>query len=472
MDKCYLAIDIGASSGRHILSYMEKGKLKLEEIYRFPNGLTKRKGTLCWNHELLFKEILTGMKKCHDMGYKPESVGIDTWGVDFVLLDDENKIIGDMVGYRDKRTDGMDNVLNEIVSEEKVYERTGIQKQLFNTIYQLLSVKETSPKTLEKAKTFLMVPDYFHYLLTGVKCNEYTNATTTQLVNAKSKEWDLELIAQLGIPTEMFQKVEKPGTAIGSLKEEIAEKVGYQCKVVLSATHDTGSAVVAVPSDKENVLYISSGTWSLLGTERKEADCSEKSRVHNFTNEGGYEYRFRYLKNIMGLWMIQSIKKELKETGIDFSFQQICNMAEKATIESRVDCDDKRFLAPENMVEEIRNACKEGGMKIPITISQLAQVVYCSLAECYKKAVEEVEELTNCQYDSIYIVGGGSNADYLNRLTANTTKRDVYAGPGEATAIGNAVVQMITDGEFTSLQEAKQCILESFEIKIYKPVQE
>ena len=342
MEQYYLAIDIGASSGRHILGHMEDGKMVLEEIYRFPNGMTEENGQRCWNVKALFRAILEGMKKCKKAGKIPVSMGIDTWAVDFVLLDKENKMLGDAVGYRDSRTAGMDEKVYEIIPEEKLYERTGIQKQIFNTIYQLMAVKSNNPEILEHAETMLMIPEYFNYLLTGEKASEYTNATTTQLVSPETKDWDYELIEMLGYPKQIFQKIKKPGTVLGNLTKEIQKEVGFDCEVVLPATHDTGSAVMAVPTNEDNTIYISSGTWSLMGTELKKADCSPESRLHNFTNEGGYEYRFRYLKNIMGLWMIQSVRKELSPKQ---GFGEICEAAARADIASLVDCNDDRFLA-------------------------------------------------------------------------------------------------------------------------------
>ena len=291
MGNYYLAVDIGASSGRHMLASMEDGKMKLEEVYRFPNGMDNKNGTLCWDVDRLFTEIKNGLKKCKELGKIPATMGIDTWGVDYVLLDEKDQILGDTVGYRDSRTNGMDEKVYEKISLSALYERTGIQKQIFNTIYQLMAVKETHPEYLEQAKAILMIPDYFHFLLTGVKKNEYTNATTGQLVNPTTNDWDYELIDMLGYNKEMFQPVSMPGTVVGEFTQDIQNEVGFNCKVVLPATHDTGSAVLAVPTNDDNAIYISSGTWSLMGIERKEADCSLRSMQANFTNEGGYEGR-------------------------------------------------------------------------------------------------------------------------------------------------------------------------------------
>ena len=270
-------------------------------------------GEKVWDSQKLFEDILTGMKKCYELGKIPVSMGIDTWAVDFALLDKEDHLIGKTVGYRDGRTKGMDQEVYKVISQDELYERTGIQKQIFNTIYQLMAVKMKKPQELADAKTMLLIPDYFNFLLTGRKVTEYTNASTTQLLHPKTKEWDFELIDMLGFPRDIFTEIKLPGTIVGELTEEIQKKVGFCCKVVLPATHDTGSAVVAVPSNEEDVLYISSGTWSLMGTELKEAICTKKSMEKNLTNEGGYDYRFRYLKNIMGMWMINSAKKEIAD---------------------------------------------------------------------------------------------------------------------------------------------------------------
>ena len=465
MRQYYLAIDIGASSGRHILAHMENGKMILEEIYRFPNGMIEKNGHKCWDTEALFDAILEGMKKCKEVGKVPVSMGIDTWAVDYVLLDKENKMIGDAIGYRDGRTMGMDEKVYAIIPEEKLYERTGIQKQIFNTIYQLMAVKEQNPKMLGQAETMLMIPEYFNFLLTGKKAAEYTNATTTQLVSPETKDWDYELIEMLGYPRQIFQKIEKPGTVLGNLTEEVKKEVGFDCKVILPATHDTGSAVMAVPTNDENTIYISSGTWSLMGTELKKADCSKESRLHNFTNEGGYDYRFRYLKNIMGLWMIQSVRGEIAP---ELGYGEICEAASKTDITSLVDCNDDRFLAPENMTAEVQAACRESGQKVPVGIAEVASVIYNSLAKCYEETIEEIEEMSGIVYGSIHVVGGGANAAYLNELTAKTTGKTVYAGPTEATAIGNLTAQMISDGELSDLQAARKCIFDSFEVKTFQ----
>lgn len=465
MSTYYLAVDIGASSGRHMLGCLEDGKIKLEEIYRFPNGMNRVDGSLCWDVEALFYEIKEGLKRCRELGKAPSFMGIDTWAVDYVLLDKENRILGKTYGYRDDRTSGMDAKVYEEIALKDLYARTGIQKQIFNTIYQLMAVKQQEPELFEKAESMLMIPDYFHFLLTGVKRTEYTNATTTQLVSPVSKDWDYGLIDMLGFPKRIFGEISRPGTLVGNFTKEVQEEVGFDCQVVLTATHDTGSAVAALPTAEEDALYISSGTWSLMGTELSQADCSPESRMYNLTNEGGYEYRFRYLKNIMGLWMIQSVRKELAE---EYSYGYICEQAQKQTIPSIVDCNDDVFLAPPSMAEAVKDYCERTGQQVPEDEWEIAAVIYNSLGKCYGDTIGQIEQMTGKHYERIYVVGGGSNAEYLNQVTAEYTGRTVCAGPGEATAIGNLLVQMICNQEFAGLKEARACVKESFEIKEYK----
>lgn len=458
----YLAVDIGASSGRHILAHTEDGKIVLEEVYRFKNGLTERNGHLCWDTERLFTGIVEGMKKCGELGKIPSSMGIDTWGVDFVLLDNRGEVLGDTVAYRDSRTEGMDTAVYACVPESELYARTGIQKAMYNTVYQLMSIRQTQPELLEQAQRLLMIPAYFHYRLTGVALNEYTLATTTNLVNAETKDWDGELLDRLGFPRRLFGRIGQPGETVGKLTDEIAAQVGYSCNVVLPAMHDTGSAVAAVPANDDDFLYISSGTWSLLGVERPTPDCSEASRKLNFTNEGGVEYRFRYLKNIMGLWMLQSIKRELND---QYGFGELSDLARAAEIHSLVDVDDMRFLAPKSMIDTVKALCAESGQQVPQTVGEVCKVVYLSLSQCYGRAVREMEQVTGRTYSRLHIVGGGCQDGYLNELTADATSKAVYAGPIEATALGNLLVQMLAAGEFASLAEGREAIARSFDVR-------
>ena len=482
MQQYYLAIDIGASSGRHILGSVENGKIVLEEVFRFDNKQVHKNGHDCWDMDNLWNGILGGLKACKELGKIPKTVGIDTWGVDYVLLDENDKPVGDAVAYRDSRTAGMDAVVEQAIPAELLYEKTGIQKQLFNTIYQLAALKNEHPEQLEKAKSLLMIPDYFNFLLTGVKKQEYTNATTSNLVNAKEKKWDREIIERLGLPQGLFGELAMPGAVVGEFTGAIREEVGYSATVILPATHDTGSAFLAVPAKDDNAAYLSSGTWSLLGVENAEPITTEESRKQNFTNEGGAWYRFRYLKNIMGLWMIQSIRRELNGTayvagrtskyadGKQWSFPDLIEAAKGAAgFISVVDANDDSFLAPESMIDAIKAYCEKTGQAVPETVGEIMQCVYRSLAKLYREAVQGLSAITGRTYTSLNIVGGGCQDMYLNQLTANATGLAVYAGPVEGTAIGNLVVQFIAAGEFEDLQSTRNAIKGSFDIKEVKP---
>ncbi len=466
--KYYLAIDIGASSGRHILGSKEDGKIVLEEVYRFDNNLETKNNHLCWNVDELFHHIVAGIKACKEIGKIPDTIGIDTWGVDFILLDEQDQILGDTIAYRDSRTKGMDTVLNAIVPETELYSLTGIQKQLYNSIYQLLAIKKRTPELLDEARALLFMPEYFNFRLTGCKKNEYTNATTSGLVNAESKNWDTSLIERLGLPKVLFNAgLNPPGTVVGSLSPEIQAQVGFQSTVILPATHDTGSAFLAVPARDDNAVYISSGTWSLLGVENNHPITSEESRLRNFTNEGGYNYRYRFLKNIMGLWMIQSIRRNLDKK---YSFAQLEEMAREAkSFTSVVDPDDLSFFAPESMIEAVKTFCQKSGQPVPQTIGETVQCVYNSLCKSYTKSIKELEKISGKTFTSINIVGGGSKDVYLNALTARSTGLPVFAGPTEGTALGNIMAQMIAGGDFHDLAAARAAISKSFTIKIFEP---
>jgi len=458
MNTYFLAVDIGASSGRHILGWIEDGRIRLEEVYRFPNGTSLKNGHQCWDHEGLFESVVEGMRKCAEIGKTPSYMGIDTWGVDFLLLDGAGAVIGDAVGYRDRRTEGIDEKVYEYIPEEELYARTGIQKQLYNTVYQLMALKEQSPDQLERAEKLLMMPDYLGYRLTGVCHQEYTNATTGQLVNINTGKWDIELIRRLGYPEKLFGELSMPGETLGRLSEEIKQRVGYDLTVIHPASHDTGSAVLAVPTNSDNIAYLSSGTWSLMGIERMVPDSSAEARKHNFTNEGGYEKRYRYLKNIMGLWIIQSIRREL---GGKYSFGELCDMAMAVgETEYRINVNESRFLAPDSMIGAINEAC--GTVDMPL--GELLCCVYHSLAECYAKTIREISEMTGRSPEALHIIGGGSKDSYLNSLTAKALDIPVYTGPTEATAIGNLLSQMLGVGVFGDIREARQTVFDSFDV--------
>lgn len=482
MANYYLAIDIGASSGRHILAHLEDGRMVLEEISRFENRQVVRNGHICWDIDHIREGVLEGLKRCGELGKIPKFIAIDTWGVDYVLLDEQGQLLSDAVAYRDSRTDGIDAVTESIISRDELYRRTGIQKVSFNTIYQLTALKEEQPGLLESAHSLLMIPDYLNFLLTGVQKQEYTNATTTGLVNAGQKTWDMEIIKRLGLPEKLFGTLSMPGDTVGELLPEIAQEVGYSATVILPATHDTGSAFLAVPARDDQAVYLSSGTWSLLGVENEFPITSEESMGQNFSNEGGAWYRFRYLKNIMGLWMIQSIRRELNGVeyvagrssrhadGRKWGFPDLIEEAKKAEdFDSVVDANDKCFLAPDSMIDEIRAYCERTGQRVPQSVGEIMQCVYRSLAVCYKNAIRSLESLTGRTYTSINIVGGGCQDNYLNTMTAKMTGLPVFAGPIEGTAIGNLLVQMIAGGELKDLQEAREVIRRSFEVREITP---
>lgn len=457
-----MAVDIGASSGRCILGWMENGKIRIEEIHRFGNGSVDKNGVMIWEADRLFDEILAGLKKAGEMGKRPDSVGVDTWGVDYVLLDADDKLLGDPVCYRDPRTKGMDVQVGKFISQQDLYARTGTQFMLINTIYQLMSVKTAQPGLLERARSLLLTPEYINFRLTGVKMHEYTNCSTTNLLNAESCQWDRELLARLGYPDRIFGEVREPGTVVGALRPEIREAVGYDTTVVLPPAHDTAAAVMAMPMSGEDCIYISSGTWSLMGIERPGPDCRDICRLSGFTNEGGYQRRYRFLKNIMGLWMIQSLRRELMP---DSGFADVIAAAEKGMgCGACVDVNDDVFLAPASMKDAIVRHCVEAGGEAPATDAEVIACAYKSLVNSYVDTAKQIEELAGRTFDRINIFGGGCQDALLNRLTAEATGKEVYAGPVEATALGNILCQMLRRGEFSGLVEARQAVADSFEV--------
>ena len=432
--KYYLAIDIGASSGRHIVGWVEDGKIETEELYRFPNGMDEVDGHLVWDTDRLFREIKTGIKEAFKKYPKIESLSIDTWGVDYVLLKGDEEVMP-VYAYRDVRMDAVIDEVHSIVPFEKLYERTGIEFQKFNTVYQLYADKVAG--RLEGVTDFLMLPEYFMYKLTGVKKKEFTDATTMGLVNSKTLEIDREIWSALGYPEALIKPLSAPGALVGRLSDEMKAELGGDLDVVLCATHDTGSAVEAIEME-ENAPYISSGTWSLLGVKTERAITDEKSRASSYSNEGGVGYN-RYQKNITGMWIIQSLRKEIcPET----SYGDIATMASKSDYTEVFDVNDDVFMAPKSMKEAIYNYYKERGVKTPERDADYFNAAYVSLAYGYKKAIDDLEANTEKTYPAIYIVGGGAKNAYLNGLTEKTTGKKVIALPIEATAIGNLKVQM------------------------------
>ncbi len=462
-----MAVDIGASSGRHILGFIENGKIKTREIYRFPNGAGMVDGRLVWDWRALFEHILEGMACCAKAGYRPASVGIDTWGVDYVLIDKDGEVLTEAVCYRDGRTAGEDARLETRVPAARMYARTGIQKQIFNTVYQLSAHLRESPGDFERARELLLMPDLFHFLLCGNVVNEYTNATSTGLVNAVTRDWDRTLIGELGLPGHLFaHKPVMPGVSLGRLKAEVCARVGFDCQVAAPATHDTGSAFVAVPARDGAAVRISSGTWSLLGVENSVPVTTSAAQAANFTNEGGFGGSYRFLKNIMGMWMLQSLRKETNEP--DFTAPARWAAAETG-FTSVVDVGSDRFLAPASMKRAVQDFCLDTGQPVPQNRGQVAQCIYHSLAQGYRAAITQLSGITGQNYDGIHIVGGGSRDGYLCRLTADATGLPVYAGPAEGTALGNIMAQMIAAGVFADMAQARIALRESVDVTEYQP---
>ncbi len=452
--KYYLAIDIGASSGRHILGSVENGILKLQEIYRFENGFKTENGSLVWDTEKLFWEVREGIKKCSEIGKLPSTVAIDTWGVDYVLLDKNKKEILPAFCYRDSRTEAVIPKVEEILSLDDIYAKTGIQKQNFNTVYQLYADKLSGK--LQNAEYFLMMPAYLSFKLTGVIKQEYTNATTGSLVNAQSKAWDEDIINALGLPKKLFGEISLPATEIGSFTDKIKDYVGFDSTVIFAPSHDTASAVAACPMG-EDELYISSGTWSLIGTESLTPVITSETKEANFANEGGIDYRFRFLKNYMGMWLLQNIRRNLNKS---LTYDEMMFKAEACENHSYLDVNHESLVAPENMIEAVKNYFGKPDM----AIDEVLASVYHSLAKSYKLATEEIERLTGKTMKAIHIVGGGCQDKYLNRLTAKYTGKPVTAGPVEATAVGNLISQLLFSGECDNLNSARELIKKSFEI--------
>ncbi len=444
----YCAIDIGASSGRHIIGWVEDGRIQTEEVYRFPNGAVTLDGHMKWDLDNLAFHIFEGLRACKAAGKIPVSVGIDTWGVDYVLLKD-GAVCGGGYHYRDSRTDGMREKACAVMDEQTMYERTGIQYQPYNTVYQLMA-EDTAD-----ADTLLFMPCYLSYLLCGVAVHEYTIASTSGLLCAASGDWDRELMERLNIPTRLFeQKPLMPGSILGRFTEAAAESIGFDCTVVLPACHDTGSAYMAVPAQDENSVYLSSGTWSLLGLENPQPITNAAAREAGFTNEGGYG-SIRLLKNIMGMWMLQNLRKDENEK----DFTAPARWAQQSDIDSIIDVNDQAFMAPTCMSDAIRDYCRERGLTLPQNRNDLARIIYRSLAHCYQVAVADLEVLVGRKFTAMNIVGGGSNDKYLNRLTEEATGLPVTAGPTEGTAIGNLIAQMMAHQEFDSLQQARKAIV-------------
>ena len=470
----FVAIDLGAETGRVIVGDVSKTEI----IYRFPNNLVRVKDSIFWDILGIFNEIKKGLKEAFKK-YPDQilSIGIDTWGVDYVLLDDDGDLLGNPYHYRDKRTDNIMEEVFRIIPKEDIFAETGIQFMQINTIYQLYSFAKNKPQVFKNAKYFLTIPDLLNYWLTGIIKNEYSIATTTQLYNPIKKDWSTKILNKLGLKREIFGEIIMPGTKVGKLLPAIAREIGTNSEVVVvtPACHDTASAVAAVPVEEDtNYAYISSGTWSLLGIETPESIINEMSFKYNFTNEGSADGGFRFLKNIIGFWIIQECKKFWDENVKSYSYDELTEIALKyGPANFRIDPDDLRFLRPglidDNMPDRIKDYCQETGQKVPETPAEIVRGVIESLADKYTETIKMIEEITNRTLNEIYIIGGGCRNGLLCQLVADATGLPVFAGPVEATAIGNLMVQAKSMGQIKSIVEGRKIIRKSFDIKKYLP---
>lgn len=468
MTKTYIAVDIGASSGRLMKSeFLADGRITLEEIHRFKNGFRMKDGHDRWGINRLINEILIGLEKLKKSGITDCYVGIDTWAVDYCLIDKAGELLEEPISYRDARTETAVSQFSAEYSLEKLYEKTGIQIQPFNTIFQLFIEKQ---EKLNAADQLLLIPDYLGYVFTGRAVTEKTNASTMQLLNPESQDWDEELLELAGIKKEQLPPLSDSGAVLGELmKEKFPAYDLPDAMFITVATHDTASAVIGTPGAGEEWAYISSGTWSLLGIETTLFNVSREAFFENYTNEWGAHNTIRFLKNIMGMWLIQEVAR-MQE--YQYSYAELADLAaETPAFQQFIDVNDPTFLNPDNMIEAIQTYCRKTEQKVPKTAGELARCIYDNLALCYAVELEKMEQLTGTgrKIDRLHIVGGGSNNRFLNQLTANAAGIAVEAGPGEATAIGNILIQMITTGIFSDLAEARKVIRRSFDISVHEP---
>jgi rhamnulokinase len=464
--KKHIAIDIGASSGRLVSGSLNKGKIELQEIYRFDNGIIGQNGNYFWNIDKLFDEIIKGLKVAKEAGIEECTLGIDTWAVDYVLIDAQGNRIQEVYAYRNDRVKTAMMDIEGQISLTDIYERTGIQILHFNTLFQLYVHDK---EELEKAHKILLIPDYLYYRLSGKLISEKTNASTTQLLNLDTKEYDDDLLKLIGVRREQFATLTEPGTSIGMMLASLREQYNLpQCELVCVASHDTASSVLGIPGADKHFAYLCSGTWSLMGVENAYPIANAQSYSMNFTNEWGAYGTYRFLKNIMGLWLIQEVHRDL---GTEFSFADLMMEAEGTIpFQFLIDCNDDCFLKPENMVSEIQNYCSQTGQLVPNTRGELARCIFDSLALTYHKTLEELVTITGHSIDFLHVVGGGVRNELLCQITANVIQVPVIAGPVESTAIGNLLVQMISNGELETIAEARKVIMKSFAIKTYQPI--
>ncbi|OYT31875.1 MAG: hypothetical protein B6U94_01595 [Thermofilum sp. ex4484_79] len=470
----HIAIDLGAESGRISIVKFEDEKITFSEVYRFPTSGTlvpiDDREILTWNILRFWEEIIKGLRMLKSR--EVSSIGVDTWGVDFALLDRIGELVSYPYHYRDRRTENVMNMVMEKLGKEFIYKNTGIQFMPINTLYQLYSMVLSKSPLLDIAKTFLMIPDLINYWFTGRKYCEFTDATTTQFYNPNKENWSYEILEPLEIPTEIFPEIISPGTILGTIREEVKRHIGYETEVIATTSHDTASAVVAVPATEENFAYISSGTWSLVGIEVDHPIINEKSLMYNFTNEGGYGRTFRFLKNVSGLWLIQELRREWYINGRNIDYSEIVKIAaNEKGFRYFIDPDYEEFIFPSHkpMSLRISEYCRNTNQQTPSNYGEIARTIFESLAFKYRWVIEKIEEIYGKTIKVIHIVGGGSKNYLLNQITADITRKKVVAGPSEATTIGNAVVQMIAQGEIRDIKKARRTIRESFDLKVYTP---
>lgn len=474
--KNFLAFDLGAESGRAVVGRFDGEKLALEEIHRFPNGPTRVHGSLYWNVLLLFAEMKNGLAKAvRENGLVIAAIGLDTWGVDYGLLDRQGRLIGNPYHYRDSRTDGMIDRACQIAPRAEIFAQTGLQFMQLNTLFQLFAMAQQHDPALEMADSLLMMPDLLNYWFTGQKTCEYTIASTSQCYNMQQNEWSTDLLQKLGIPTHIFQNIIQPGTELGPLLPALAQEIGVNenIPVIAPGCHDTASAVAAVPVDesvKNSFAYISSGTWSLVGAEIAAPVINDKCLAYNFTNEGGVQNSIRLLKNLGGLWLVQESRRTWAQQGQELSYDHLTRLAEEAApFAALIDPDDPLFLAPGDMPARIVDFCRRSGQMPPQSKGALVRCALESLALKYRWVISRLEELTERPISTVHIVGGGTQNRLLNQFTANATGRPVITGPIEATAIGNILMQMLAVGEIGSLDEGRQIARRSFAVETYQP---
>ena len=476
-EKIYLAADLGASSGRVVAGLFDGTRLRLEEAYRFENGPVTAAGNMHWDLLAQWAHIQNGLRAAAAQhGNAIAGVGVDTWGVDFGLLGRDDHLLGNPLHYRDRRTEGMFDRAFEIVPREDIFAETGLQFMELNTLYQLLAMRLADSSILDAARSMLLMPDLFHWLLTGEKANEFTDASTTQIYNPQTKAWSSKLIGRFGFPAEIFGPIVPPGTRLGRLRAEVAEATGLaEAEVILPGTHDTASAVMAVPAASEpgrrpDWCYISSGTWSLMGVEVPEPVVNAKCAALNFTNEGGVGDTIRLLKNIGGLWLVQECRRIWMKEGRRFSWDQLVELAgQSPPLESIIDPDDPSLVAPKDMPEAIRRLCSHSGRPVPETEGAVIRCALESLAMRYRIVLGNLEELIGGRIETIHIVGGGTQNRLLCQMAANACNRRVVAGPIEATAIGNVMMQSVAAGDVDTIAQAREIVRASFDAREYVP---